>query len=1046
MSYTVVDLPFGAGIDTKTDPKMLDAPKLVALQDGVFTNARRVKKRNGYTNLTNALVGGGTWSNPTMAASFKNELLLAATTSNGGRILSYSKSANAWMDKGKYVSVGNSKEIIAAPIFESGTLMHGLANPSSAISGNYALYCYEDAGGGLGGGPKWAYVNGAGKTYISVKDLQTGVFLVSSQVITNALGFSRAVILGSSTFAVFYISSSATNRLACRIISISSGSVNVGSEVTIGTCASLATMTGQFPYSYDVATISTGAIVAVANQPTVDLYLVDTSGTTTSSTTITSADDIHPISITLDASDNAWIYWTSVNVSSGVPTIYYAIYSSTLSSILSATSAWIGVSDASVQQIVAVNTSSGNQTYYASLYFNSGATNGIGVYNPEIAYGTTTSGGTVTGLFAFSYNYEIYGKPFSVGSSTYLPVMTLSNTNPTGFIIDLSDKLPVAKFLMGEAEGFYVTGYDTSGSGSSTPIIAGVRFQSFPVVVQEISSTLFSIAACFITEQVLTVPSSTTSKACYPAAVATNAYFGVASISFDFDHVDAYQWKNQADTVVLNGSIVSMYDGSQVTEVNFNTSPDGISILPSTGSPGTMTDGTYVYYVTFSWIDNQGRLYESQPSQSIVVIFSGGTTNGKVNIQLQTPTLTAKSNMLVKVWRASALTSGTLAYLVSQFQSTSEFISFTDNGTTPTSDTPTLYTQGGAILDNTPPPPSLVMWTNNQRIWCVDSENPETAIEYCKTVAAGYGISFSYGQLELLVDSTGGNITLGMGMDEKTIIMKENAPMYFFVGDGANDAGQNATYSQPQRVPSEVGCTNSKSAVLFSDGILFRASGNQGIYIFTRGIQVKYFGLDVEAYNAQDIRSAYIVPTTNQIRFLTSSGYSLLYDTVFNQWSVFTNHEGLSATTHGGVYTYVRADGNVYQEDTSGSYLDDTSSYSLSATLSWLKAENIQGFERVRRVMLLGDFQGASNHGVQISAAYDFSSSFSLPVPYYFTGANAAFQYRERLARQKCDAIQLKIEEVVTGASGEYIDFSSLGIEIMPKQGLNKLPATQSVG
>jgi len=283
-------------------------------------------------------------------------------------------------------------------------------------------------------------------------------------------------------------------------------------------------------------------------------------------------------------------------------------------------------------------------------------------------------------------------------------------------------------------------------------------------------------------------------------------------------------------------------------------------------------------------------------------------------------------------------------------------------------------------------------------------------------------------------------------MDEKTVVFKENGLFYFY-GDGANDAGSGSTISNILFVPSEVGCENSKSVILWNGGILFKSP--KGIYSLSRGLQCSYFGMDVEAYNSQDVRSAELMPTLTQIRFLTSSGSSLLYDDVMGCWSVFTNHQGLSATVWNGSYVYVRPSGEVYIEDDS-SYLDSASSYPLLVQLQFIKAQSIQGFQRLKRVAMLGDYENGSSqgHGVQISAAYDFGTAFSQPVAYYFgqSSTSGTFQYRERLARQKCDAVQLLIQEIVTGAAGEYVDFTDLGLEIVAKKGLNKLPQYRSVG
>jgi hypothetical protein len=609
-----------------------------------------------------------------------------------------------------------------------------------------------------------------------------------------------------------------------------------------------------------------------------------------------------------------------------------------------------------------------------------------------------------------------------------MAVVFSSNLTPTGFIIDLSDGLPVAKFLPNQAEGIVGSGAGTvqRTKGFINNLIALTASKLFLCsgIVTSLTPEITAPGSTGLVEQTLW------------------AVISMVALTFDFDHIDAYQSKLQQDTLVLNGGFLAQYDGSSVSELGFSVDPEVIGSTSSSG--GSLATGTWLYYVTYEWTDANGNLYQSAPSIAYRAVFASGSTNS-VAINVKQLSLTQKSSVNVVLWKTAS--TGVIAYRIASIPNdpTTAYVSFTDTGAISDANlilNQALYTQGSAILENIAPPPALIMWTNQNRLWCVDSENPETTIEYSKTASAGTGVSFSTGQLELVIDSKYGNITGASAMDEKTVILKENGVGYFY-GDGANDAGTGSNITSFQFIPSDAGCTNSKSVVLYPGGVLYRTA--KGIYLLSRGIQTTYFGTDVEAYNNQDIRSAFIVPNKQQIRFLTSSGSSLLYDYEFNQWSVFSNHQGYGATSFRGSYVYVRTDGDVYLENQT-SFLDNVTPFSPLAELSWIKASSIQGFQRCRRVSLLGDYQGAAGHGVQISVAYDFNPSFSAPVAYYFPSASGVYQYRERLSRQKCDSFQLRIQEITTGASGEYIDFSDLGLEIMAKSGLNRLPASQSVG
>ncbi len=1050
MQDVVIPIDLGQGIDSKTDPKLVMANKFQVIKDGIFTNTKRITKRNGYTQLTMSEVGTvGNISSPHMMRSFGNELVCAGTGSLGiNRFFSYSETLSGWVDRGKYPSVAVSKTVInglSGPQAGQTSIssFNGTFNSSSVTSGNIALYAFDKQGAGFG------IKNSSNRAYITVVDTQTGTHLLDAFEITGSIGFSKTAILGSSTLAVFYIESSISHNLAMRVITVTlSGSVVVGSPVTIGPCVALATITDQFPFCYDISNTSTGAMVAVSNQPNIDLYKINTAGTATATASIASAADIYPISTTIDSSNNLWVYWGSVTSSTSV---YYAIYSSSLAVVLVPT-----VIDnlLPVQQITAIATSATQQTVYYSHYTDDDSFTAGGQY-PVIYYATATLTGTVGSRSFGQTNVDIYGKIFTIGSKNYLPCVSASQTGATGFIVDLSGSIAVnvavAKFLQLEAEGIYQQGYGLSGATGSEPVFLGVRYPGFLNSAQTISSTQVSLACGFVTSIIQTALTSTTNLSCYPVLSTTKAIMGVASISFDFNSIDAFQGLVQQDTMVLNGGIVSMYDGAYVSELGFNIDPDCISAKVAS-SGGSIPAGTYIYYATFEWIDAKGNLYESAPSPGVAVFLDTGSSN-KVSVLVPVCSLTQKANVSIKLWRSDSNQGGNIAYLVAV--ATSSVFSTVDDASVQILDSTsstaavlnaTLYTEAGAVLENVAPPPSMILWTNNNRIWAIDSENPETLIEYSKTASSGTGIGFSTGQLELVIDSKNGPVTGVSPMDEKTVILKQYGAGYF-IGDGANDSGTGSSLSPFQFIPSDVGCTNSKSVILYPGGILFRTT--KGIYEVNRGVQVSYFGMAVEAYNSQDIQATLIVPSKNQIRMLTSSGYSLLYDYVMGQWSVFTNHTGYSSCNWQDTYIYARTDGSIYQENTT-SFLDNTTAYSLILQSAWLALSSVQNFQRAKQVLPLGDYTNGSSasHGIQIQAAYDFSPTFGTAIPFYFGAASSSgvFQYRNFFSQQKCDTVSLLISEVTTGASGESMDLTNMSFVAGIKKGTNKLSPAKSVG
>lgn len=1026
---TAVSVNFGQGIDTKTDPKLVVPGKLIDLKDGVFTKAKRVAKRNGYDSKSLNIIGGGTISNPKMVKAYGQKLVAAAS----GNLYDFSTSLNAWKNAGTYESIS------VEDTFISGSNEDERA-PTTAIGGNYAVIAY-DAYTNINGDPSTNNI----VVGVSVLDLSTNTFLLSDFKIQSGSGFtynSKSILLGSSTLAVMYFSG---NGLCIRILTISSGSVAVGTEIVLATDIQSYTKVSYYPWvSYDVANNSSGAVIAYSSDAAgnpIKYIQINTSGSSTATGTLASAGYAIPLSITLDASNRVWTFWgtPSTNYLTTNTTLNYAIRDSALTSVLGKTSIDTGLSF--VRQVTSFATSANAmQVYYSTGTLQASGPQDVSLYYPVIHMANVTSTATVGSSSVFFNNLDIYSKPFVMNGNTYMSTMFYSPTQMTGFLMKLDTTTGVgvvsAKFLSGNAEGAYGTEVNSDASRGGY----WWRQPGNLSVVQTYGTKSLMAAGKIIEADLIGYSTSITTVSEFVA--------GSILVNFDYTHKDAYQSFNVNDTLVLNGGIVSLYDGATVTELGFNNYPEVNAVKANSG--GSLDDGTYGYQAVYQWVDAIGNVYQSAPSVLLSFAVAGGSPDtSTVTLSIKTQCFSKKdavpfaSQITTQIYIYRTLKNGIIPYLIGKVTNvpSATSVTFLDDGSIDPNEAQPIYTAAGAVVENTAVPPALLMWTNNNRLWLVDSENPETNIWYSKTVSPGTGVAFS----DLLIytaDSKFGKIVWGQGMDEKTILCKERGFLYF-IGDGANDAGNGATFSNTQVVPSDVGGVSSKSVVLMPQGLLFKSP--KGIYIFGRGANIQYFGYEVEQYNSQTITAAEILSDVNQIRFLTSSGYSLVYDYFFNQWGVFTNHEGLSSTIWNGTYVYARTGGLIYQENPS-SFLDNASSYYLEATTSWIKAASIQNFQRARLLELLGDYSGSSSHGAIISVAYDFISTFIDTNSYLFDGLSSVYQYQAFMPIQKCDSFQVRIREVVSGASGEYIDFSDLGVEIGVKKGLNKLPASKSVG
>ena len=118
--------------------------------------------------------------------------------------------------------------------------------------------------------------------------------------------------------------------------------------------------------------------------------------------------------------------------------------------------------------------------------------------------------------------------------------------------------------------------------------------------------------------------------------------------------------------------------------------------------------------------------------------------------------------------------------------------------------------------------------------------------------------------------------------------------------------------------------------------------------------------------------------------------------------------------------------------------------YSLKLVTSWLSFSGLQGLQRIYKFLVLGDYK--SPHTLNVSAAYNFNPSITQTDAIPVTSTIVPLQYRINLAQQKCEALQLTIQDTPTSGTGEGLAISNMSLEAGIKKGMQKLPAGQVFG
>lgn len=1008
LENVVVPIDFGIGVDTKTDSKNVVAGKLLRLENAVFTNNKRLKKRNGYD-----VIGG--IDGAVMTASLYDELLVA----DNELLKSYSPTLDVWNDKGNFISLETNKTTVDQLHQSSGYI------DSVNLNGlTYYTYCTLTD----------PVLNLYYEVWLAVIDDATGDFVYGPEIIFatpfGVLQYNpvKMTLLGGVVPAAFMLTEA--NTIVCQTISIVAGVITPSAPITVSTGT-----VDNLINNWDIDNTVDGGVLVYQTTDAVNQIRVTTIDTAAAIVnTVTFVEPRTAVFIRRNRlSEQLFVYIYN----SGTGDLSYTVLNDDLTTALAVTLGdtftsymvnLISHDTSSTEQRVflclnIVNTVGGVSTAIDSSYYKTFDTAGVVTLNSDFAHGVCPVSHPIQKDGNFYAVFVSRGPYRTSGAAPMKPLQ------PTFFLIRLNKADEVSQYVVSR----FAVGV------AYTRAMFGINYRINLTTIIENQKFLFSCGAVFQDYR---------DDYYFGGSFGTQApgLAGSFGYLFDFDSQNINQNSKSGESILFGGGLIQSYDGQSVNEHNFHHYPE-IFVLTALNGAGTMVPGTYSYIAIYQWTDKNGNLQYSAASPAVSITLVGG--EDAVNVRYTTNYVSQKESVSINIYRTQD--NGSIYYLVTNpaIPQTAEpnFLgswgSFND--TIPDADllgNPNPYTYPGSqVLENTATPPATLILAHNNRSWFVNDEN-KNEIWYSKSYSQDTAISYS-GFLTQLLDPKLGNITGLAEMDEKIIYFKKTG-LFAQAGDGASDTGTGSSLSFPQMVPSDVGCSESKSIVLTPNGIFFKSLN--GIYLLNRSLSVTYVGAEVEQYNSQSITSAKLINGVTEIRFLTNSGLTLIYDYLFNQWGTFTNHEGVSATIWLGDYVYIRSNGEVYQEN-ANIFEDAGTAYSLLIQTSWLHLGSVQGFQRVKRLIMLGDFESGvtAGHGLDISAAYDFVNTFGAAINYTFSGG-PVYQYRERLPRQKCDSISLLIEEVTADNSTDYIDLTNISFEAAVKRGVNKLSNAQSVG
>ena len=872
--------------------------------------------------------------------------------------------------------------------------------------------CYKD------GISMFAWEDSRGGIRYSVRDDSTGALFVNDAVLDASGDTPQCIALGTSLMC-FYGNS--TN--------LKYAYVSIGNPT--GTPTSGNTRTDlHADHLFDVVNIGNKAYIFYKHTTatTGALCEVSTTGGISNSTTFTAtiAD-----TCSLSTYNSSNVDYLNLVYKEDTDTVRCAIYTSSFIEIV-AVKDLDATTGTDIEKITSIRTNS--TTDQVTIYYQVPATSDSDDY---IVSNTLDLDGTVGTRAVFKRSVGLATKAFSYGGSNYVGTLHQSDLQSTIFVLN-SDGYVVVKFAPGN-------------SGTH----AGVGAFLSPVISKSTGAVSFVMNA----------------KGTIRSENATLfSLLGGREATIDFEGSNTYSSANLNRNLGISGGILNSYDGQSVVEQGFHLFPEGDSVTATSASGGYMSDGTRQYCSLYKWVDAAGNIHRSAPSIAYSNTLSGGGSTQKNTVTIPTLRLTRKTtprvDVTIEVYRTEA--AGTIFYNVGSVASP------TDND--PTADSVTfddtladssiisneiLYTTGG-VLDNIAAPSCDILITHQNRLFIAGLQN-KNEIRYTKIVRNGEAPAFNEA-LSISVDPKGGAITGLASMDSNLIIFKRDN-IYRVSGDGPSDTGTGATFTEPELVSTDVGCISTNSIVSGPEGLYFKSA--KGIYLLSRSLQVSYVGSGVEDFNNNTIVSAELLDDVNEVRFYTSSEYTLVYNYYFGQWSVFTGQSSADSVVWNNQLVWVSSSSGVFKEDSS-TYLDGGAGVSMKIATGWVRVGHLQGFQRAYRVALLGEY--LSRHTLRISTYNDYSTTqvqqtefatqdiISTDSGYYGDGVygaessygsndNGVYQFSVHLKKQKCQAVRFVIEDVfdnsLDNGTGAAFSLSGLTIEVGVKRGINKTPTTR---
>jgi len=498
------------------------------------------------------------------------------------------------------------------------------------------------------------------------------------------------------------------------------------------------------------------------------------------------------------------------------------------------------------------------------------------------------------------------------------------------------------------------------------------------------------------------------------------------------------------DGVLIGGGAPSWYDGERAGGMGSLFRPHICEMVPGAGTGSLTALGAYQYQIVAEWNLANGSVVRSGigPEGDLSVTLGAG--DNEVEIWMRGPML---SN-LDRRWpwdkrQGRLLLCRTLAnttepvYRVAKVlrinNTATDYYVYTDGlSDTDLQKQPLLYTNGE--LEDTPLPSCAIVETIGQRVMAASDEFPGR-IYFSKPFTPGQAVAFNVNFA--YIEACPGERPTGIGdLDGRAVVLTRDA-VYFIDGVGPDANLRPANTFSVRRIAQGRGCIDPRSVVSTPVGVMWR--GIDTFMLLDRSLSVNPIGraADRMATDYANVIGVTVDRGLSAVRWtcLAADGSTgiIVYYWEAKAWVLETpTPSSANDTTASAVVNDVQvlaAGDTVYAR--SGWTNPDSTWFPLVLETGWFDPGNIEGFQRVWRVMF--KLRKKGSHVLKLSVGYDGAATWART----YTIAQATIDsftdlmdIPRHLGLQKCSRIRFRLEDDITQRVGTGQSYEALGLTL----------------